>query len=183
MVLTNTNTRVTIIYPNLVYWYSPLPGGAIVAFLRGPVGWLHGGAHSRARSGWADHCPVKYAPISGPFNWIGSARTAFPLLFLLLGDGDFSIAGVLARFGGLVELLLGVSTFFACFAVADGISSGKGSFCSGFFRVTILVNITGAHVDIFPSRNQDEDIEIFGLTETNIKESEFPRGLHLGLFS
>ena len=107
-------------------------------------------------------------PIPGLSNWIGLARTAFPFF---LGDGDFGIAGVLGRFGGLVELLLGVATFFARFAVTDGISSGRGSFCSGFFRVTILVNITGARVrvDISSGRNQDEDIEIFGLTETKYK--------------
>ena len=73
------------------------------------------------------------------------------------------------RFGGLVEFLLGVAAFFArlvAFRSPDEISSGRGSFCSGFFRVTILVNTTGARVDIFSGRNQEEDIEIFGFTET-----------------
>ncbi len=35
-------------------------------------------------------------------NWMGSARTAFPFF---LGNGDFGIAGILARFEKLVELL------------------------------------------------------------------------------
>ena len=60
-----------------------------------------------------------------PSNWIGSARTAFPLFF---GGSDFgTTAGVLVRFWGLVEFLLGVATFFARlvgFCFPNEISSG-----------------------------------------------------------
>jgi hypothetical protein len=40
-------------------------------------------------------------------------------------------------------------------------------------RVTILVNITGAGVDIFSGRNQGNRIEIFGLRKPNMKESGY----------
>ena len=42
---------------------------------------------------------------------------------------------------------------FTAFCFLGGISSGKGSFRCGFSRVTILVNITGAGVDVFSGRS------------------------------
>jgi hypothetical protein len=47
-----------------------------------------------------------------------------------------------------------------------GSSSSRGSFHSRFFRVSIMVNTTGVRVNIFLSRNQEENIERFGFEET-----------------
>ena len=47
-----------------------------------------------------------------------------------------------------------------------GSSSSRGSFRSRFFRVSIMVNTTGVRVNIFLSRNQEENIERFGFEET-----------------
>jgi hypothetical protein len=77
---------------------------------------------------------------------------------------------------GVAVFLLDAATFFARFTVfflSTGIPSGSGSFCCGFPRVTILVNITGAGVDIFSSRNQGNRIEIFGLIKPNVKENGY----------
>ena len=86
---------------------------------------------------------------------LGMCSTSF-----FRGVGDFGNAGVLARFLGVAVFLLDVATFFARFTVfcfPDGISSGRGSFCCGFPRVTILVNITGAGVDIFFKESREQN--------------------------
>jgi hypothetical protein len=75
---------------------------------------------------------------------------------------------------GVAVFFLGVATFFARFAVfcfPDGISSGRGSFCCGFFRVTILVNMTGAGVDIFPVEIKGTELKYLVLEKQNMKLS------------
>ena len=55
-----------------------------------------------------------------------------------------------------MELLLGVSTFFARFAVAGGISSGKGDHTWTFFPVEIKMKILKYLVSQKPNINESE---------------------------
>jgi hypothetical protein len=100
---------------------------------------------------------------------MGLARTGFPFL---RGDGDFAFAWRASRGflrartlrGHLFSLLIGFSSF--C-----GSSSLRGYFLSRFFLVSILVNTSGARLNIFLSRNQKEIIERFGFEETKYERN------------
>ena len=98
------------------------------------------------------------------------------------GLGFLSCAGVATLpLAGLAQLSEGshlacVATFppafwFLVFSSFCGSSSSRGSFLSRFFLVSILVNTSGARLNIFLSRNQKEIIERFGFEETKYERN------------
>jgi hypothetical protein len=104
---------------------------------------------------WRFHWWSKFGPFQ--VDRLDTSGTSF-----FPGVGDFGNTGALARFWGVPVFLLDAATFFARFTVfffPNGISSGRGSFCCGFLRVTILVNITGAGVDIFPVEIKGKELK------------------------